>query len=131
MKTLSKTALGLLTATLLASTAQAAGTSDKAKLESAEPVPVTVKTIDGNGQTGEITIFTSEADTQKTSVLGAFEQQTTEAYIVRDNDGDLFINHVLDVEELPDPTLELETVDTYTYEYRGIVFTNKITEVES
>lgn len=129
MTLLSKSTLGLTAATLIATTAQAGGITEKtAQTDQIQPSPVTVQTIDSDGQVGQLTIYTTDSDFQKTAVLGALAQQTTDAYIVQDNDGDLFINHLVPVEDLPDPNLEVRTIDTYTTEYRGMTFTNKIVE---
>ncbi len=45
---------------------------------------------------------------------------------VRDADGNLFYNQIVPVEDLQDVELDAEVVDTFTYEYQGRVYTNKI-----
>ena len=88
----------------------------------------TVQTLDADGQVGQLTIVEVERNPNLTAVLGALEMQNTEAYIVQDNDGDLFINHLVPVEDLQDPNLMVDTVETYEVTYRGMTFTNKVVE---
>lgn len=45
---------------------------------------------------------------------------------VQDNKGDMYLNRFVPVAELPDPELEVDTLDTYTYEYKGRIYTNKV-----
>lgn len=123
MKTILKITIGLSTAALFATTAQA-GEVKSDKMTKAVESTQTVKTIDGDNQVSQLTLVRMSDDSQ--AVLGAFEQQTTDAYIVQNNDGDLFINHLVLIEELPDPALNVEVIDTYEITYRGVTFTNKI-----
>lgn len=123
MKMIIKATLGLTTTALLATAAHA----EQAKsTDMVQPVPSTqtVKTIDSDNQVSQLTLVRTNENGQ--AVLGAFEKQTTDAYIVQNNDGDLFINHLVLIEALPDPVLDIETVETYEIVYRGITFTNKI-----
>lgn len=85
---------------------------------------VMVKTIDADNQVSTVQMVANTP--RKTAVLGAFAEQKTDAYIVEDTDGELYINHLLPVSELPDPTLEVTEVDRYTTQYRGMTFTNRI-----
>lgn len=128
MSTLIKTTLGMAAAALFSANAQAGimSSAQSTDVKADAPVSQTVKTIDADGQVGELTIYRAEVDPRKSVVLGAFEEQETDAYIVQDNDGELYINHLVPIETLPDPTLDVEIVDTYTTEYRGLVFTNKV-----
>ncbi|GLQ21152.1 hypothetical protein ACFFUB_06680 [Algimonas porphyrae] len=127
MKTFIATATGLLVATGFAATAQAGGMVDKSKTEAKADTQV-VQTIDADGQVGQLTIFEVDTNDRTTAVLGAFEQQNTDAYIVADNEGDLYINHLIPISELPDPYLDVDTEETYTIEYKGMTFTNRIVE---
>ena len=124
MTALSKTALLRLSLALIAGSAQAGLGQEKAE-ETKETVK-TVQTLDADGQVGQLTIFEVEPNPELTAVLGALELQNTEAYIVQDNDGDLFINHLVPVEDLQDPTLLVDTVETYEITYRGMTFTNRV-----
>lgn len=124
MTALSKTALLGLSLALIAGSAQAGLGQEKAE-ETKETVK-TVQTLDADGQVGQLTIFEVEPNPELTAVLGALELQNTEAYIVQDNDGDLFINHLVPVEDLQDPTLLVDTVETYEITYRGMTFTNRV-----
>lgn len=123
MKTLTTASLGFGAAVLLAGIAMAA----PEKPADAEITPTqTVRTIDADGKIGEITVYTVERTDRDTRVLGAFEQQETDAFIVQNNEGDLFINHLVPIQELPDTDLNVEVLDTYQIEYRGMVFTNTV-----
>lgn len=119
MKTILKATLGL-SITALLSTAAQAGEAQASDVMT----PQTVQTIDSDNQVSQLTIVRMDEDRE--AVLGAFEQQNTDAYIVQDEDGDLYINHLVAVEDLPDPALEVEVVDTYEVTYRGVTYTNKI-----
>ncbi|MEL6688068.1 MAG: hypothetical protein AAFP97_10665 [Pseudomonadota bacterium] len=131
MTALYKTTLGALSLALVAGTAQAGvmqAEMDKNVDEALTTTTQTVQTLDADGQVGQLTIVEIERSPELTAVLGALELQNTEAYIVQDNDGDLFINHLVPVEDLQDPTLMVDTVDTYEITYRGMTFTNKIVD---
>ncbi|WP_298915950.1 hypothetical protein [uncultured Algimonas sp.] len=133
MNFLARTTLGFASAALLAGAANA-GTmdGDKVKVDKNKPETVvatttrTVQTLDADGQVGQLTLVEIDRDAETTAVLGALAMQTTDAYIVKDNDGDLFINHLVPVEELPDPTLMVDAVETYEITHRGMTFTNKV-----
>ena len=47
---------------------------------------------------------------------------------VQGNDGMVYLNRFVPVTELPDPELKVDTVDTYTYEYNGRTYTNKVVD---
>lgn len=123
MKMIIKATLGLTTTALLATAAHAEQAKSTDMVQPVESTQ-TVKTIDSDNQVSQLTLVRTNENGQ--AVLGAFEKQTTDAYIVQNNDGDLFINHLVLIEELPDPVLDVETVETYEIIYRGITFTNKI-----
>ena len=123
MKMIAKATLGLTTAALLATSAQAGQTKSDETAKTAEPTQ-TVKTIDSDNQVSQLTLVRMNENGQ--AVLGAFEKQTTDAYIVQNDNGDLFINHLVLIEELPDPALNVETIETFETTYRGMTFTNKI-----
>jgi hypothetical protein len=59
-------------------------------------------------------------------VLGAIARG--DMYKVQDNDGIVYLNRFVPVSELPDPELNVETLDSYSYEYKGRVYTNKIVD---
>jgi len=124
MKIILKTTLGLSTAALLAATAQAGDTTSEASADTTAPTTQIVKTIDADNQVGQLSIV--RMDKNNEAVLGAFEEQNTDAYIVQDNEGDLYINHLVAIEDLPNPDLDVETVETYEVTYRGMTFTNKV-----
>ena len=124
MKIILKTTLGLSTAALLAATAQAGDAASEAAADTTAPTTQIVKTIDADNQVGQLSIV--RMDKNNEAVLGAFEEQNTDAYIVQDNEGDLYINHLVAIEDLPNPDLDVETVETYEVTYRGMTFTNKV-----
>ena len=126
-----KTATAALGLALFATTAQAGidqAEADKKADDAVVTTTQTVQTLDADGQVGQLTIVEVERNPNLTAVLGALEMQNTEAYIVQDNDGDLFINHRVPVEDLQDPNLMVDTVETYEVTYRGMTFTNKVVE---
>ena len=47
---------------------------------------------------------------------------------VRDNNGDLYFNHLVSDDELPTVDFDLDVVDSYQFEYNGRVYTNKVVE---
>lgn len=112
---------------LMASTASAGEMNSSAKMDvkaQAQAQAKTVRTIDADGQVGQLTIVRD--DTEQTAVLGALAVQTTDAYVVRGQDGRLYINHVIAYDDLPDPSLSVKTVDEYQTNYNGMVFTNRV-----
>ena len=66
----------------------------------------------------------NETKVENTQVLAAVE--TADLIPVQDETGQIFYNHYVSDDELFDATADFETVDTYTYEYNGRVYTNKI-----
>lgn len=123
MKTILKATLGLTTVALFATTAQAENAKSDDAVKTIEATQ-TVKTIDSDNQVSQLTLVRMSEDSQ--AVLGALELQNTDAYIVQDNEGALFINHLVLIEALPNPALNVETIETYETTYRGITFTNKV-----
>jgi len=86
MRTLIKTTLGVTAAALFSANAHAGIMSDTQSTEVKVEAPVskTVKTIDADGQVGQLTLYRVDSNPRKAAVLGALEEQTTEAYIVQD-----------------------------------------------
>ncbi|WP_409432955.1 hypothetical protein ACJ3XI_00235 [Litorimonas sp. RW-G-Af-16] len=60
----------------------------------------------------------------RTDVMSAIE--TSGLIPVTAEDGTIYYNHYVAEDELFNPTLELETVETITIEHDGRVYTNKI-----
>ena len=58
-------------------------------------------------------------------VLGAVERNGETLYAIPASD-EVFYNHVPN--DLYDVTTDVDEVDTYTYEYRGMTFTNRVVE---
>ena len=46
--------------------------------------------------------------------------------VVRDENGNVFYNQIVEIEDLQEVELDAEVVDTFTYEYQGRTYTNKI-----
>ncbi|MGB3456858.1 MAG: hypothetical protein WBG08_06895 [Litorimonas sp.] len=130
MKAVLKTSLGLATAALFAGTAQAGMTDAKTKTAATDTNETTraVQTLDADGRVGQLTLVEMNDNPGVTAVLGALALQTTDAYIVQDNDGAIYINHLVPVEDLQDPTLTVETVETYEIVHNGRTYTNKIVD---
>lgn len=63
--------------------------------------------------------------TEKTEVLSASTAKDN-LIPVTDENGDVYYNHYVAADELFDASADLETVDTYTVEYNGRTYTNKI-----
>lgn len=119
------------TTALLATTAQAGDM--KTDMSAMQPVQsrttTMVKTIDADGQVGQMTVTANTP--RQTAVLGALATQTTDAYVVEDSQGDLHLNHLVDISELPEYRLDPEVIDTTTVQYRGMTFTNRIVRNET
>lgn len=62
----------------------------------------------------------------KTAVLEASETQ--DLIRVSDDEGNVFYNHVVNIEDLPETELDIEIQDTYTFEHNGRTYTNVIVE---
>ena len=125
------TVLTATAATALLSTAAHAGDMHKAKtMDSASSMPVQsrtttmVKTIDADGQVGTMQVMANTP--RETAVLGALATQRTDAYVVEDSQGDLHLNHLVDVSELPEYRLDPQVIDTVTFEHNGMTFTNRV-----
>ena len=128
-RTLATAAATLAASTLMAATAQAGDMNTSSDYQPQSRTTTMVKTIDADGQVGQMTVVANTP--RKTAVLGALAVQNTDAYVVEAPDGELFINHLIPVSDLPDPTLDPDVVDTYTYEYRGMTFTNRVVRDET
>jgi len=46
--------------------------------------------------------------------------------VVRDENGNVFYNQIVEIEDLQEVELDAEVVDTFTYEYQGRTYTNKV-----
>ena len=129
MKFATATAAALAATALMTTTAAAGEYKSEMKTSSMQQGKMTkmVKTIDADGEVSTITVEAMPMETRKTAVLGALAVQKSDAYVVQDQSGELYINHLVPVAELPDPTLNVREIETYTTEYRGMVFTNRVT----
>ena len=67
---------------------------------------------------------TKVTTTANTTVMGAVER--SELIPVTDEEGKVYYNHFVPDSDLFDASIDIETVDSYTYEYNGRIYTNKI-----
>jgi hypothetical protein len=102
---------------LLAGTAHAGDMQSKAEKMQADAV-VTQTT------TSKVTYFQPE---QSDVVLGVVAYDTNGSYTLRGEDGRLYENHVVSEDNLTDVSTDIDVVDTYTFEYNGRTYTNKVT----
>lgn len=72
----------------------------------------------------------SDAITQIETRILPVPKPQADAFIVRDEDGNVFYNHVVRQDELTDLSDDIEVVDTYTFSHEGDVYKNKIVEFE-
>jgi hypothetical protein len=78
-------------------------------------------------QTGTTAQMQSETTAVKMEERPEVRAAIAKGDIVRvtDEDGKTYLNRFIPVEVLPDPTLDVETLNTVTYEYQGRVYTNR------
>lgn len=77
-------------------------------------------------QTQSKTVYTQNQES--TEVRSAIA--TGDMVRVVDENGNVYINKFIAIEDLPDPTLNVEVLDTMTFEYEGRIYTNRIVETE-
>ena len=117
----------LLTASalLFAATSAHAGDQNKtvdAKSEKTANMSQEMEMSETAAPTSAIVTFTKTSEDPR--VLGAIARG--DMVKVQDNRGDVYLNRFVPVAELPDPELDVDTVESYTYEYNGRVYTNKV-----
>ncbi len=66
----------------------------------------------------------TKTEVQNTQVLAS--AASSDLVPVESEDGQIFYNHFVSEDELYDATVNYETVDTYTFEHNGRIYTNKI-----
>lgn len=82
----------------------------------------------------EMTIITEAPEAQTVTLLAEMETEVRgavesgELVAVEGPDGRIYYNRVIDVSELPDPTLELRILEKFDVSYEGDVYTNKIVQ---
>lgn len=96
--------------------------SDKMKADKTAEMSQESETSETAATTSAVVTFTKTSEDPR--VLGAIARG--DMVKVQDNDGDVYLNRFVPVAELPDPELDVDTVDSYTYEYNGRVYTNKV-----
>lgn len=62
----------------------------------------------------------------QTEVRAAIEDRRLVRVV--DSDGNVYFNRMIAAEALPDPELNLDTLRTYSYEYEGRTYTNKVVQ---
>ncbi|WP_416879128.1 hypothetical protein [Litorimonas sp.] len=121
-----KTATLIAASTLLfASTNAFAGEqvkSDDMKADKTAEMSQESETSETAATTSAVVTFTKTSEDPR--VLGAIARG--DMVKVQDNDGDVYLNRFVPLAELPDPELDVDTVESYTYEYNGRVYTNKV-----
>ena len=65
-----------------------------------------------------------ETKTENTVVLSTIER--SDLIPVTDQEGNVFYNRYVSADELFDASIDHKIVDTFTYEYQGRTFTNKV-----
>lgn len=117
----------LLTASALLFAATSAHAGDQnitvdAKSEKTANMSQEMETSETAAPTSAIVTFTKTSEDPR--VLGAIARG--DMVKVQDSRGDVYLNRFVPVAELPDPELDVDTVESYTYEYNGRVYTNKV-----
>jgi hypothetical protein len=88
----------------------------------------TAKTVTPTVQTAESAKIVT-IDNQPTAVLGVIERDGETLYRVEGPTGDEFVNHVPDT--LVPVTTDIDVLDTYTFEYEGRTFTNRVVSADA
>lgn len=70
----------------------------------------------------------AKADTQVKATENVVQPEVMadNVTVVRDAEGNIYYNQFVEIDELQDVDLDATVVDTFTYEYEGRVYTNKI-----
>tara|TARA_R110002020_G_scaffold105570_10_gene246166 strand:- start:1424 stop:1813 length:390 start_codon:yes stop_codon:yes gene_type:complete len=96
--------------------------SDEMNADKAAEMNQESETSETAATTSAVVTFTKTSEDPR--VLGAIARG--DMVKVQDNKGDVYLNRFVPVAELPDPELDVDTVESYTYEYNGRVYTNKV-----
>ena len=121
-KLLSTLAIATVTTVAFASPAFAGDKTHKMKHSKVETSTVVTPSA---LETSEARVIATRAEAES-EVLGAVARG--EFVAVEGPDGRVYYNRTIPVSELPDPELNLITVDTVTVEHNGQTFTNKIVD---
>lgn len=63
------------------------------------------------------------------TVLAATENKPSQdTFPVMDSDGNVYYNHIVKIDDLPEVEKDIDVVDTYTFVHDGVTYTNKIVE---
>lgn len=121
-----KTMTGIaVTALLFAGSNAFAGDEIKSDEVKSETVVETTTDTDAREETtSAVVTFTKTEEDPR--VMGAIARG--DMVRVQNNDGIVYLNRFVPVTELPDPELDVDTVDTYSYEYNGRTYTNKVVD---
>ena len=104
-----------ITATI-ATTAAALALATTAHAGDVLPTAISVQQLDG-------AVVTAVPNSQY-EVLGVVTRNGVTQYQVADQTGDVFLNFV--PTSIVPVTTDIDEIDTYTYEYRGMTFTNRV-----
>jgi hypothetical protein len=66
----------------------------------------------------------TKTEVQNEQVMAAV--QSADLIPVQDAEGNIFYNHYVSDDELQDAGVDIEVVDTFTFEHNGRIYTNKI-----
>lgn len=113
----------MLAATAFAPAAIAENAEDKASSENIQLAMVEAE--DMTSETTEARVIAIPVETE-TEVLSTTE--SNDLIPVQGPDGRIYYNRIIPVSELPDPDLDIRVLDTYTVNYEGEVYTNKIVQ---
>jgi len=112
---------------LLAGTNAFAGDQMQAdEMKTNTKAEMTQKAETPQAETTKSAVVTFTKTEEDPRVLGAIARG--DMVKVQDNNGIVYLNRFVPVSELPDPELKVDTVDTYTYEYNGRIYTNRIVD---
>ncbi len=115
-----------VTALLFAGTNAFAGDqikSDKPSADMKTTTEMTTETVVNEDATKSALVTFTKTD-EDPRVMGAIARG--DMVRVQGNDGNVYLNRFVPVSDLPDPELDVDTVDSYTYEYKGRTYTNKV-----
>lgn len=117
----------LLAASSLLFAGTTAFAGDQVKSDEMKPSPkaeMSQKEDMKQAETTKSAVVTFTKTSEDPRVLGAIARG--DMVKVQDNNGSVYLNRFVPVSELPDPELDVDTVESFTYEYNGRVYTNKV-----
>lgn len=96
------------------------------KLDTQSDVTVAVNT-----DTSAISQTTLYAVQDREEVLStSIRENQGDLIPVRDQDGEIYYNHILEPEDLTEVDFDLDVINTYEFTYQGRTYVNKIVELD-